>query len=150
MWLAFGAAMVGPAVQDATVGTLVLALASLTVVRMLPVWVAMAGGGWGLPTVAFVGWFGPRGLATVIFALIALESLGPTEADHLLDVASLTVLLSVVAHGVSAAPLAGRYARWAGPLTDEAPERRHVTMPTRRRLDLHSDSGDRSQAAPPA
>jgi len=139
VWLAFGAAMVGPAVEDATLGTLTVAVASLTLVRLLPVWVAMAGGGWRLPTVAFVGWFGPRGLATVIFALIALESLGPTDADHLLDVASVTVLLSVVAHGLSAAPLAGRYGRWAGRLTDEAPERRRMTLPTRRRLSLHTD-----------
>ncbi|MEE2032230.1 cation:proton antiporter domain-containing protein [Rhodococcus chondri] len=140
VWIAFGAAMVGPALADATVGTYAIAIGALTVVRIIPVAVAMAGHGWGLRTVLFVGWFGPRGLATVIFALIALEGLGRTAVgDHLVDIASVTVLLSILAHGFSASPLAARYSRWTAGLPDDAPEKVTVRLTSTRRLGLHSE-----------
>jgi NhaP-type Na+/H+ or K+/H+ antiporter len=62
--------------------------------------------------VLFVGWFGPRGLASIVFALIALEDLQgvPGPIDEVISAIGLTVLLSVLAHGLSARPLAGRYA----------------------------------------
>ena len=140
VWIAFGAALVRPALADATFRTFVIALGALTVVRMVPVAVAMAGRGSRLPTVLFVGWFGPRGLATVIFALVALEELGSTAVtDHLMDVASVTVLLSIVAHGFSASPLAARYGRWAATLPEGAPENLEVAPHSRRRIELHAE-----------
>lgn len=96
---------------------------SLTVVRLAAVAVALAGSGFGRQTVAFVGWFGPRGLATIVLAVVALEELGASPATDLIVVTALmTVVLSVVAHGVSASPLAARYGRWAGALPASAPE----------------------------
>jgi NhaP-type Na+/H+ or K+/H+ antiporter len=77
---------------------------------MVPVAVALVGAGLDRKTVLFVGWFGPRGLASLVFALLALEELG-ANADEAVAVIGLTVLLSVVAHGVSADPLASRYGR---------------------------------------
>jgi len=71
--------------------------------------VALAGTRLGRTTVAFVGWFGPRGLASVVFALLALEEVGQRPAGSAIAVISFTVLLSVVAHGVTADPLARRY-----------------------------------------
>ena len=60
----------------------------------------------------FVGWFGPRGLASVVFALLAVEELGETPVvDLAVGAVALTVLLSVVLHGVSAGPLVARYVR---------------------------------------
>ena len=89
--------------------TMVLyAVLSLTLVRMVPVALATLGAGLDRNTVLFVGWFGPRGLASLVFALIALEELG-TGADHAVAVIGLTVFLSVLAHGLTAAPLATRY-----------------------------------------
>jgi len=79
------------------------------VIRMAPVAVALAGARLGRAAVVFVGWFGPRGLASVVFALLALEELGQTAAGHAVAVIALTVLLSVVAHGATAEPLARRY-----------------------------------------
>jgi NhaP-type Na+/H+ or K+/H+ antiporter len=76
---------------------------------MLPVAVALAGTGLGRATVAFVGWFGPRGLASVVFALLALQALGETAAKPAITVIAFTVLLSVIAHGLTADPLAKRY-----------------------------------------
>ena len=113
VWLAFGA-IAGPImVGHLGLTTVVYAVLSLTVVRMVPVALASIGAGLGRDTVLFVGWFGPRGLASLVFALLALEELGPA-ADEALVVIGLTVLLSVLTHGFTAAPLAARYGRSAG------------------------------------
>jgi len=82
---------------------------SLTVIRMLPVAVALAGARLGRPAVLFIGWFGPRGLASVVFGLLALEDLAETSARPALTVIAFTVLLSILAHGLTAGPLASRY-----------------------------------------
>jgi NhaP-type Na+/H+ or K+/H+ antiporter len=75
---------------------------------MLPVALALLGSGFDRFSVAFIGWFGPRGLASVIFALLALEDLGPAAQEVTATIA-LTVLLSVVAHGLSSGPFARRF-----------------------------------------
>ena len=82
---------------------------ALTVVRMVPVALALTGTSMDRATKAFVGWFGPRGLASVVFTLIAVDTLGPADAQRVLSTASITVALSVVAHGVTAGPFARRY-----------------------------------------
>ena len=85
---------------------------SLTLVRMLPVAIAMLGTRAKTPTLGFLGWFGPRGLASIVFAVIVVEE-SNLPHEHLIVLAIyLTVGLSVLAHGLSAAPLANRYARW--------------------------------------
>jgi sodium/hydrogen antiporter len=91
---------------------LLYAVLSLTVIRMLPVAISLVGTRMDWRTVAFVGWFGPRGLASIVFALIALEDLHglPGPIDEVVATIALTVVLSVVVHGVTAQPLAGRYA----------------------------------------
>jgi NhaP-type Na+/H+ or K+/H+ antiporter len=108
VWLAFGAIAVVPAFEGLTWSTVLYALLSLTVIRMVPVAVALAGRRLGRTAVAFVGWFGPRGLASVVFALLALEDIGQ-PAEPAITVIAFTVLLSVVAHGLTATPLAHRY-----------------------------------------
>ena len=108
VWLLFGA-IAGPIMVDRVdLATVTYALLSLTLVRMVPVALASLGSGLDRRTVLFIGWFGPRGLASLVFALLALEELG-TDADEALTVIGLTVLLSVLAHGLSASPLATRY-----------------------------------------
>lgn len=109
VWLAFGAIAVVPAVQELTWQTALYAVLSLTVLRMGPVALALAGGRLGRTAVLFIGWFGPRGLASVVFALLALEDLGPAIATRPVAVIAFTVLLSVVLHGITADPLARRY-----------------------------------------
>jgi NhaP-type Na+/H+ or K+/H+ antiporter len=100
------------ALSAATWPMLAYGLLSLTVVRMLPVALALAGLGLRAPTVAFVGWFGPRGLASIILALVVIEE-EPDLAglETIFVVVTVTVLLSVFAHGISAAPLTRRYGR---------------------------------------
>ena len=107
-WLIFGALAV-PVITDTwTPNVLGYAVLSLTVIRMLPVALALAGAGFDRFSVAFVGWFGPRGLASVVFALLAVEDLHEAGKD-LVGVIAFTVLLSVLSHGFSGGPLARRF-----------------------------------------
>jgi sodium/hydrogen antiporter len=111
-FIVFGAAILGPVLDDLGWEVLVYALLSLTIVRMLPVALALLGSGARRPTVAFVGWFGPRGLATIVFAVILIdESALPHERTLVLAVVA-TIGISVFAHGLSARPLTNRYVRW--------------------------------------
>jgi len=108
----FGAILLGPALGEVSWELALYAVLSLTLVRMLPVAIAMLGTHARAPTVGFLGWFGPRGLASIVFAVIVIEE-SNLPHEHLIVLAIyLTVGLSVFAHGVSAAPLADRYARW--------------------------------------
>jgi NhaP-type Na+/H+ or K+/H+ antiporter len=126
VWLMFGAVAVVPALEASTWQAVVYAVVSLTVVRMAPVALALAGAGLGRPAVLCVGWFGPRGLASVVFGLLALEDLGQAAARPAIAVIALTVLLSVLAHGLSADPLAQRYGPRLGPPPGAAPRSARV------------------------
>jgi sodium/hydrogen antiporter len=108
----FGAILLGPALGELTWELALYAFLSLTVVRMLPVAIAMLGSHARAPTLGFVGWFGPRGLASIVFALIVIEESSLPHENLIVLAIYVTVGLSVLAHGLSAAPLANRYARW--------------------------------------
>lgn len=111
VWFLFGATLVPLAVEDLDGRAVVYALASLTVIRMLPVALSLVRSGLDRPSVVFIGWFGPRGLASVVFALLAIEELGETtpEVRRAVATVGLTVLLSVVLHGITARPGGRRY-----------------------------------------
>jgi sodium/hydrogen antiporter len=100
------------ALGEATWQMVAYAVLSLTVVRMVPVALAVIGLGLRPATVAFLGWFGPRGLASIILALVVVEE-EPALAglDQIFLVMTVTVLLSILAHGVTAVPITRRYAR---------------------------------------
>lgn len=142
VWTVFGVIFVGPVVTGEFDSTVVLyALLSLTAIRMVPVFLSLIGTGFRRETIAFIGWFGPRGLASVVFTLMAVEELRQEglPSGPLVQVATWTIFLSVLAHGLSAGPLAqaygGRVARSPGaPELVDIPEhkvrRRHlVTSP---------------------
>ena len=146
VWLIFGAAMVVPGFEHATWSDFLFAVLALTVVRMVPVALALMGSGLDRFTVSFVGWFGPRGLASVVFGLIAYDNLDPTDAGRVLSVVTVTIALSVLAHGLSASPLAARYGAFSATLTGHGPEHR-TTPAIRRRQSLGghvSGTGGRS------
>jgi NhaP-type Na+/H+ or K+/H+ antiporter len=111
-FLLFGAILLGPALGELSCELALYALLSLTILRLAPVAIAMLGSGARAPTVGFLGWFGPRGLASIVFALILIEESHLPHEHLIVLVVYLTVGLSVVAHGLSAAPLARRYAAW--------------------------------------
>jgi NhaP-type Na+/H+ or K+/H+ antiporter len=110
--IVFGAAVLASMWSDIGAADVVYALLSLTIVRMVPVAIAMIGSGARRPTVLFLGWFGPRGLASIVFAIVVLDASGLDHTLLLMHAAAATIALSVVLHGITAAPLARRYARW--------------------------------------
>jgi NhaP-type Na+/H+ or K+/H+ antiporter len=83
---------------------------SLTVIRMVPAALSLFGSGVRGPTTLFLGWFGPRGLASILFALLVLEEAGIPLSDEILQITILTVALSILAHGITAAPASRWYA----------------------------------------
>jgi NhaP-type Na+/H+ or K+/H+ antiporter len=111
-FIVFGAVLLGPALGDVTWSIALYAVLSLTIVRVVPVSVAMIGTGARRPTLAFLGWFGPRGLASIVFAVLVLEEGGLPHDDLILVTTYVAIGLSVLAHGLTAAPLADRYASW--------------------------------------
>ena len=110
-WMGFGALAISAAWPAVTWRVAAYALISLTIVRMLPVVIAMSGTGARWQTLSFMGWFGPRGLASVVFGLLALER-GVPDADTLLATVVVTVGVSVFVHGLTSVPLIARYHRW--------------------------------------
>jgi NhaP-type Na+/H+ or K+/H+ antiporter len=109
-WFLFGAVVIMRTMEYFSWVTFAYALLSLTVVRMLPVYLSLAGTGETVKSKLFLGWFGPRGLASIVFAIIVVERDVP-HGWFMGTIVVLTVLLSLVAHGVTANPLARRMAR---------------------------------------
>ncbi|MEU7907637.1 cation:proton antiporter [Actinoplanes sp. NPDC049118] len=129
-WLTFGAIAVPIVMAEIDWRMAGYAVLSLTVLRMLPVCLVLLGARLSPATMAFVGWFGPRGLASIIFALIALEELHG-EADRVVAIIGTTVLFSVFAHGLSAKPLANRYAATATDVVPVPPGDGSAQLPIR-------------------
>jgi NhaP-type Na+/H+ or K+/H+ antiporter len=113
VWIVAGAVFVTFLTATTDVRPLVYAVLSLTVVRMVPVAIALIGAHLRRETVLFVGWFGPRGLASIVFAILGFEAMHESGLPTELVGATFawTVLLSVLLHGLSAGPLAARYGR---------------------------------------
>lgn len=87
-----------------TISAWVYALLSLTLIRMLPVAISLLGTGLSLGTISFIGWFGPRGIASVLYMFMVLIEFGPEGIEPVFAVIALTVLLSVFLHGITAVP----------------------------------------------
>ena len=116
-FLIFGAVMVPLGIEHATWKTVVLAILYLSVIRMLPIWLSLTGSGLKSYEKIFLGWFGPRGLASILFALLFLERFHIPGGEEILACVVLTVMLSIVLHGVSANPMSARFER-----SGDAPE----------------------------
>ena len=110
-FITFGAVLIGPRLEELTWQIAVYAVLSLTVVRIIPTMLSLIGTGTSFETRLFAGWFGPRGLASILFALVVLEEHNAPQTEQLFTVAMWTVLLSVFAHGITANPWTGRLAR---------------------------------------
>ncbi len=120
VWLMFGLIVLSDHVKSALdPAVIIYALLALTALRMIPVALALAGEHFDRVSVAFVGWFGPRGLASIVFAILGLEAMDAAgvQTEPLGAVVAWTVLFSVVLHGFSARPLA----RWYGRYTERLP-----------------------------
>jgi len=124
-WVMFGAGVIGQVIGKFTWTTLVYAVLSLSVIRMAPVYFALAGTGLKPDRKLFMGWFGPRGLASIVFAVIVLDRELP-HGETLALVVVCTVFLSILAHGFSGNPLANMLGAEAGSGSpDPVPENTH-------------------------
>jgi NhaP-type Na+/H+ or K+/H+ antiporter len=112
VFLILGLAMIPQAVEHWSITTTVYAVLSLTVARMLPVAIAVIGMRLDLRTILFMGWFGPRGIASILYLLLLVQYLGASKYETLIATGIQTIALSVLLHGVTAAPVADRYGRW--------------------------------------
>jgi sodium/hydrogen antiporter len=121
-WVVFGGIVVARLIDRVTWQALVYAVLSLTVVRMLPVFVCLVGTQTSTAEKLFIGWFGPRGLATIVFAVLILDEKLPGN-DMIMLAAGWTVLLSVICHGVTANPLVRRMAAATGCAQQLPPDR---------------------------
>ena len=118
-WMLFGATVIGQSVQHFTWEMRVFALLSLTVIRMLPIFLSLTGTGESTAAKLFLAWFGPRGLASIVFAIIVLNK-GVPGGKFIAMIVVLTVFFSLVAHGVSANPLAKLLGQKEGKKEDSA------------------------------
>lgn len=108
-WILFGAVVIAAVIDHFTWQVLAYSLLSLTLIRMLPIVLSLAGTRESLESKLFLAWFGPRGLASIVFAVIVLNHQVP-GAELLAVIVACTVLLSAVAHGITANPLASALA----------------------------------------
>ena len=111
-FIVFGAVILGPSLGDVTWEFALYAVLSLTAVRIVPVALSLLGTGAQRQTIGFLGWFGPRGLASIVFAVILLDEADLPHLRTLLLATTVTIAVSVYAHGLTARPLTERYVRW--------------------------------------
>jgi len=144
VWTIFGAYAVGPALQAFNPLVLIFAIFALTLVRMIPVALAVIGLKFRGDTLLLMGWFGPRGLASVVFTLIAMESFheADMQVELLVGMAVWTILLSVFLHGLTAVPLANWYANRLQRTAVDSPELKKIAeIKTHRRKLAGGGSG---------
>lgn len=132
-FVVFGASALSDSLDVIGWQMVLYAVLSLTVIRMGPVWLALRGTDARRPTVAFVGWFGPRGLASIVFAVLVVEGSELEHVDLMVAAAVIAVGISVFAHGATAVPLTDSYVRWfeAEPLPPAMESRPAKELPWR-------------------
>jgi NhaP-type Na+/H+ or K+/H+ antiporter len=109
-WVIFGSAVIGQAIGNFSWRILLYSVLSLTLIRMLPVFLSLTGSKLTIRDKLFVGWFGPRGLASIVFAVIVLNADLPNSGTMAMVVAC-TVILSILLHGITANPWASAYGK---------------------------------------
>ncbi|MGX1099766.1 cation:proton antiporter [Amorphus sp. MBR-141] len=132
-FLVLGVALLPDAVARFDPAMLVYAVLSLTAIRMVPVAIALIGTDVRWPTRLFIGWFGPRGIASILFALLIVEREDITRGATIMAVTVVTVVLSAFLHGISAPLLSARYGGWARRMGDAAEEAAPGALPTPQR-----------------
>ena len=109
-WVIFGSAVVGQAIGHFSWSILLYSVLSLTVIRMLPVYLCLARSGIDTEGKLFIGWFGPRGLASIVFTIMVVNSGLPGSGLIAMTVVC-TIVLSIIGHGMTANPWAKAYGK---------------------------------------
>ena len=133
-FLVFGAVLLPEGLQHMDITIFLYAILSLTVIRMLPIALSLLGTGIKLPTTLFLGWFGPRELASILFVLLILEQSDIAHKEELLSITIVTVGLSALLHGVTAAPLSNLYGRLAASMGECEENQQVEELPLREGL----------------
>ena len=133
-FILFGATMVPVAVDQINIKIILYSVLSLTIIRMVPVAISVAGKGVLTSTKVFMGWFGPRGAASILYLLIILKEDMLTNGQLIFNVSVVTILLSVFLHGITSVPGVQAYASSLGVKPGDIPEKMKKVseMPTRR------------------
>lgn len=118
-FLLYGAVMIVPSLFEATWQMWLYAIGSLTITRMLGVAISTIGSGLQPISVLFIGWFGPRGIASIIYGLVIVEEERLVSSNLIFTVMVITVLISIFAHGLTAVPGANWYGDWLRHLPSE-------------------------------
>ncbi len=133
VFLLLGSALLWPALTHANAAVFIYGALSLTVIRIIPVTLAMIGAGVRTPTIGFMGWFGPRGLASLLFAILIINDANLPHGELIFSITLVTVLISIFAHGITASPLAVVYGKLTGDATQCPAEHKEVsTHPLRK------------------
>ncbi|MGW1136037.1 cation:proton antiporter domain-containing protein [Streptomyces zhihengii] len=112
LWFLFGQIVTDEFWDGFHLSVVLYALLAVSLVRIVPVMLALIGTDLSLTDRLFLGWMGPRGVTSVVFGLLAaLELRGASGGDFISRVMVITVMVSIVVHGLSGEPLARRYAR---------------------------------------
>ncbi|MGI9533834.1 MAG: cation:proton antiporter [Thermodesulfobacteriota bacterium] len=133
-FILFGATMVPEAIGQINAKIILYSILSLTIVRMLPVAISVAGKGILTSTKVFMGWFGPRGAASILYLLIILKEDMLTNGQLIFNVSVVTILFSIFLHGLTSVPGVKAYASSLGVKPVDIPEKikKVSEMPTRR------------------
>ena len=130
-FLVFGAALLPEGIANVSPSIVFYAVLSLTVIRMIPIAISLLGSGLSLPSHLFLGWFGPRGLASILFVLLILEESDVPHREEILSITVITVALSALLHGISAAPLGRLYGRFTNRMGECQENRPAAELPLR-------------------
>jgi len=143
-FLVFGAALLPEGIAHLSPSIFLYAVLSLTVIRMIPIAISLLGSGLSLPSHLFLGWFGPRGLASILFVLLILEESDVPHRDELLSITVVTVALSALLHGISAAPFARIYGRMTDRMGECQENRAVAELPLREGHTLVEEESNRT------
>ena len=130
-FLVFGATLLPEGIANVSLSIVLYAVLSLTVIRMIPIAISLLGSGLSLNSHLFLGWFGPRGLASILFVLLILEESDVPHREEILSITVITVALSALLHGISAAPLGRLYGRFANRMGECQENRPVAELPLR-------------------
>jgi NhaP-type Na+/H+ or K+/H+ antiporter len=139
-FLMFGALVLLPSLGEITWQVVVMVVVALTIARMIPVAIAMIGTGLAIPSLLYMGWFGPRGLATVVYAALVVSGSQVEGLSTITTVALITVGASVFAHGMTAYAGSQKYADWYAAkdpdsIAEGKPVQHHMRLRLRRQAD---------------
>lgn len=150
----YGAVMLFPALQHINIEMIIYAILSLTLARMLPVAISLIGTKLRLESVLYLGWFGPRGIASILYVYTILQVEGIDRQEMIFSLVMITIFFSVLMHGISAVPLTNRYARRIAKLEKQGlaqAETQYVpAMPTRKTTPDSASTPSQAAGAPKA